>query len=968
MIPAAGALDTSFAIDGVFSLADVKPGAQSFLFNDLAAQPDGKIVLVGDDYDVLRLNADGSLDTIFEDPKDTFDPHPFSFLGDVFCNAVALLPDGKVAAMGLVYGAIFTPDGSLESSVDLWDSETIQGADATAQTDGKLVVVGTTWPSPFSAITVLRYNSDGTSDSSFDADGKVLFHLSGPNAASEAVAVATQPDSKIVIAGSTGFASVFEDDGELHEFYTPTHHLLVRYNADGSLDSTFGAQGVVTTPMEKPPNALALLPDGKILLASGNLNGNTFTLVRYNPDGSLDNTFGTAGIVTTAITSNVSFGTAPHDIVALPDGDIIVVGATETGVQHAIAVVRYNSDGTLDANFDSDGIALLSVDFYNTGYAVTLAADGDLLVAGSIGNFNGYVAAVALKISVGFSAEITGTEINDVVLGTFTHDPISVGSGDDTVSAGTGHDSLLGGDGADWLHGNQGNDTIYGGAGADELRGGIGSDFLQGNQGSDTLTGSVGDDELRGGNDHDLLQGNQGNDTLIGSVGNDELRGGNDHDLLQGNQGNDTLIGSVGNDELRGGNDADWLYAGDGNDLLIGGPGNDTLIGVAGNDVFHFNYMGEANTDGVFDFSSGEDLIALTPGTFGALSQFAGGPIAPEYFFSAAGPGAQTTTQHVLYDTSSGVLYYDEDANGPEAATPIATLFLAPDLAASDIVVAVTTISGGAGADNLHGSNHADWMQGHDGNDTLTGLLGSDELSGGDHDDILQGNEGNDTLQGNKGNDTLIGGTGNDELHGSNEEDDLDNSLDRDLLQGNQGNDTLIGGTGADELRGGNDDDLLHGGQGPDTIIGSFGNDELHGGNGWDLLQGGDGNDLLSGGNGADTLIGGAGADVFRFDSPNFNIDYIVDFTPGEDVIEISASGYGVADQFAGGSTPDNFFLLWELSSQPPTTHFVLYRTGAGNGNGHLSFDPAPGGAYSVQPIAILIGTPNLQASDFVVV
>ena len=147
----------------------------------------------------------------------------------------------------------------------------------------------------------------------------------------------------------------------------PNSFALVRYNADGSLDSSFGSEGkVVTTPemtgfSAVTGNALAIQTDGKILVAgSGENAGKTnFAVLRYNADGSLDPSFDTDGIVTTAIGSGDDFGNA----ITILAGKIIVAGSSFDGTKTNFAVVRYNSNGSLDTSFDLDGIVTTLIQF-----------------------------------------------------------------------------------------------------------------------------------------------------------------------------------------------------------------------------------------------------------------------------------------------------------------------------------------------------------------------------------------------------------------------------------------------------------------------------------------------------------------------------------------------------------------------------------------------------------------------------
>ncbi len=147
-------------------------------------------------------------------------------------------------------------------------------------------------------------------------------------------------------------------------------------------------------------------------------------------------------------------------------------------------------------------------------------------------------------------------------------------------------------------------------------------------------------------------------------------------------------------------------------------------------------------------------------------------------------------------------------------------------------------------------------------NDLMTGTAGDDAFDGGTGNDRLSGGAGDDTLSGGAGRDTVSGGDGDDLVDGG---------AGRDLLTGGKGNDDLIGGDGYDYLAGGDGDDDLMGGLDTDRMFGDSGSD------------------TLNGGAGNDRLTGGSGEDTFVFDGVNFGVDRIVDFTAGEDLLDLSA-------------------------------------------------------------------------------
>src|SRR5439155_1000972 len=204
------------------------------------------------------------------------------------------------------------------------------------QPDGKLVAAGSDVSQ--SAFALVRYNANGSLDPTFGMSGTASTPVGIDT--SGASALVLQSDGKLVAAGNAWKDSVDAD------------FAVLRYNANGSLDATFGAGGKVTTSIgsnEDDAYALVVQPDGKLVAASSTFIGVTsdFTLLRYNANGSLDATFGTGGKVTTPVGSAGDYADA---LVFQPDGKLVAAGSVE-GSDRDFAVVRYNADGSLDGSF-----------------------------------------------------------------------------------------------------------------------------------------------------------------------------------------------------------------------------------------------------------------------------------------------------------------------------------------------------------------------------------------------------------------------------------------------------------------------------------------------------------------------------------------------------------------------------------------------------------------------------------------
>jgi uncharacterized delta-60 repeat protein len=248
----------------------------------------------------------------------------------------------------------------------------VDGARALAvQADGKLVAAGYALGTALD-FALARYNSDGTLDTSFGTGGKVTTDFVGEFFSSNdlATALAVQADGRLVAAG-------FTDTGLF---------ALARYNSDGSLDSTFGTGGQVTTRIADFARAFALAvqPDGKLVAAGWAAGPSTgsrdFALARYNPDGTLDSTFGTGGQVTT----DFGAGQVDEAHTLIVQGSQLVAAGTGSSLASGFdfALARYNSDGTLDPGFGTGGTVTTDMGVgFNLDEVRGLVMQGSKLVA-----------------------------------------------------------------------------------------------------------------------------------------------------------------------------------------------------------------------------------------------------------------------------------------------------------------------------------------------------------------------------------------------------------------------------------------------------------------------------------------------------------------------------------------------------------------------------------------------------------
>jgi uncharacterized delta-60 repeat protein len=335
-----GTLDAGFGTGGTVTTRVPGPPLPRSLSHAIAVQPDGKIVAAGQLSSsvelglvaLVRYNQDGSLDPTFS--GDGIVTTTIRGLPGTAANALAIGPDGRITVVGATgdfFAARYNPDGSLDPGFGN-GGIVVAPAGGWAQAmflraDGRIVAAGTA----SADFRVVRYNPNGSLDPTFGQGGTATTDFAG--GADEGRAVVNRPDNRIVVAG-----------------FGPADIELAAYNQDGSLDTTFGQGGKVTTDIantQDEANGAALQADGKLVVAGR--AGNDFALVRYNANGTLDTTFGRGGKVTTDFAGGADSAAA---VTIQPDGRIIVAGrAANAGTGNDFALARYNPNGTLDPSF-----------------------------------------------------------------------------------------------------------------------------------------------------------------------------------------------------------------------------------------------------------------------------------------------------------------------------------------------------------------------------------------------------------------------------------------------------------------------------------------------------------------------------------------------------------------------------------------------------------------------------------------
>ena len=402
----AGSLDASFGNGGIVTTNFIEvtnlPG-WSDSASSVALQADGRIVVAGTTQPnggplgaISRYNADGSLDTTFSGDGKVSDAR-FNSIQDVAVQA-----DGRIVVVGRAYPvngnlgnfAIgrFDADGSPDTTFGTNGLViTNPGAYDTPYAvavlgDGKILVTGQSGqpgPEQPNGFTTQKFNSDGTIDSSFGNNGLVRTFYTAAEVPSNyggvgnvaARDVVVQSDGKILVAGQTL---------ELNNKFA-----VVRYHSDGSLDTSFDIDGRVSTSLgngKSYATSMALQGDGKLVVGGYFLantgGGHDFALARYNTDGSLDTSFNGDGKIVLDFGGSNDF---VYDVKVQSDGAIVVTGS----VGNALAVARFNPDGSPDTSFGTAGLVTTNVQATSSGSEVVIQPNGGIVVAGTVNNGNG---------------------------------------------------------------------------------------------------------------------------------------------------------------------------------------------------------------------------------------------------------------------------------------------------------------------------------------------------------------------------------------------------------------------------------------------------------------------------------------------------------------------------------------------------------------------------------------------------
>jgi uncharacterized delta-60 repeat protein len=387
IIASPGDLDLTFNSTG-YRITDVT-ASNNDEAKAMAIQPDGKIVAVGyslnlGEFALVRYTTSGALDTTFG----TGGIVRSSFSAQADLRAVTLQADGKIVVGGYLRNvtssrnefalARYTSTGVLDPTFGGGDGvATMQIGSGNSlisglaiQSDGKIVAVGEgAVTSGRPDFVTVRYLSSGDLDSSF---GIQAVDFLG-NSFDYAYAVKLQSDGKIVVAGY------------VNDPFTAIG--VVRYQTNGTLDTSFDGDGRVVTQLSAAASSLVIQPDSKIVVGA---TGSDYNLVRYTTIGSLDTSFGGGtGIVTVDVGSSDIVGGIALDT----SGNIIVAGSGIVGKSNRdIFVARHLTNGNLDPVFDAGGDGIVTTSLgtnFDNAYAVAMQTDCKIVLAGTAGGPTG---------------------------------------------------------------------------------------------------------------------------------------------------------------------------------------------------------------------------------------------------------------------------------------------------------------------------------------------------------------------------------------------------------------------------------------------------------------------------------------------------------------------------------------------------------------------------------------------------
>ena len=790
-----------------------------------------------------------------------------------------------------------------------------RGQGIAIQPDGKIVLVGYTLGGQYYDFALVRYNSDGTPDSTFNGDGNsdgiITTEFGSLNA--YACGVALQSDGKIVVVGYAAFGANYGD------------FVVARYNPNGSLDSTFNgdgnSDGIITTDFAGNADrasdvAMVMIGSEERIVVAGcafdGANLYDFALARYTPNGTLDSTFNGDGNNDGKITTDFTASSdRASSMVIQPDGKIVLAGEVMWNsypYDTDFGLARYNSDGSPDASFNGDG--------NNDGEITTQV--------GNAGNAAGGLALQADGKIVAVGYAYIGSDCNFAVV---RYNPDG------------SPDASFNGDGN-----NDGEITTPFFAGAD-----CATDVAVADEGKIVVVGYA-----HNGSNYDIALARYLSDgTLDPDFRDDATPDGKVTTDVAGREDRGNCVALDAAKRIVVGGSAyvtfhDFMvarYMPDDPDIEITGfsvnPEDDTKL-----DVSYYIYNADPDAFDIaiyasFDAQNPETLLIdhfavsnpadRTPGAphtvsiaavFRNQAQPGQDPVYDlelDYFLMAKVDSQDEVVEanelnntrlfdggiflddphdivhvhgtdvpnqqypavdkkdvlqirlHVVENSASFRLWLNADPDGEPSEEYAETDVSQFDVRTHDGNDEVLTPALGD-AKQFSAIEAAMWVFAGEGDDLVYGgdaqdlndppeqwqmdvlPVVRDRLYGGPGNDAISGGLGPDAIYGEDGNDALEGGASRDWIHGGLADDRIEGWSERDFLWGDEGNDIITGGL--DDSVGLDDRDIIWGGAGDDRIDGWKGNDEIYGNAGNDEIYGGKGDDYISGGAGHDNLFG----------------------------------------------------------------------------------------------------------------
>ena len=373
----AGKLDSSFGNSGVVTTQC--SNCIGFWTLHVVLTHDSKIIAAGTadvsgplnyDCSLIRYNSDGSLDNTFGN-NGIFQ----SATADAdLLESATMQQDGKIVYVGWAWdrGLIsrVNVNGTFDSTFGIngtvLDTTLFDANSVVIEPDGKIVVAGHTLK--HQRLSIIRYNQDGTRDikfGSFESTALGMDFFQGKGK------LAVQVDGKVV--GTVSVSNGWNDE-----------IAVVRYDSNGYPDSTFSDDGIAITSYGGLLEAASVSIQNEKIIIGGYLDNGSdkdFALVRFNPNGNIDSSFGSAGKV---ITSLGYHDDGISSIAIQTDGKIIAAGNSYVGTQSGMALIRYQSNGTLDSTFNSNSVTVESVQSWNYLGSIVLQPDNNIIAGGTV--------------------------------------------------------------------------------------------------------------------------------------------------------------------------------------------------------------------------------------------------------------------------------------------------------------------------------------------------------------------------------------------------------------------------------------------------------------------------------------------------------------------------------------------------------------------------------------------------------